>query len=194
MAPTLKVGTVLLVNKRISASSSKKTFFRCDLRVNDIIVFQTPVWNISKRDSGVSFVKRCVGLPGDTIVINHRKSSRKFEVMDGQETQMFLFPQDTLFRDWTSNQYGPFWIPKKGSTISLTEYNLRLYKKLLLYENPKLRISNDSILLGSNALKEYTFQQDYYFMLGDNFQQSRDSRYWGCVPKDLLLGKVVWHF
>lgn len=194
MVPTLKVGTVLLVNKRISSTPAQNNIFNCNLNVNDILVFQTPLWNAEKRDSGITFVKRCIGLPGDTITINHKKSSRNYEAMKGQAFQMFLFPQDTLFKAWTSNNYGPFWVPKKGSTIHLTQYNVRLYKKIFFYENLDLRIINDSLVLGNNALKEYTFKQDYYFMLGDNFQQSRDSRYYGCVPADLLLGKVIWYF
>lgn len=193
MAPTLNIGSILLVNKKLDSKTPFGSIFSGTLKLNDILVFQTPPWDSEKQDSGVMFVKRCIGLPGDTILLNHKSSTRKFQIMKGQVSQMFLFPQDTLFRNWTSSQYGPFWVPKKGNSIALSRYNIRLYKKILLYEMPNLRFENDLVLLEGQALKKYTFQEDYYFMLGDNFLQSRDSRFWGCIPKKLLLGKVIWY-
>jgi len=98
--------------------------------------------------------------------------------------EIFPFTADYA---WSRDSFGPLWIPRKGATVKLTEENLPLYERLIsVYENGDV----------TAALKkgEYTFKQDYYFMMGDNRHNSLDSRYWGFVPEDHIVGRpvVVW--
>ena len=89
--------------------------------------------------------------------------------------------------DWTRDYFGPLWIPSKGATVQLTPENLPLYERIITaYEHSDLR---EAVEAGS-----YTFKQDYYFMMGDNRHNSLDSRYWGFVPEDHIVGRpvVVW--
>ncbi|MDR1222664.1 MAG: signal peptidase I [Tannerella sp.] len=97
---------------------------------------------------------------------------------------------------WTRDNYGPVWIPKKGSTIELSRKNLALYHRCIRnYENNELEIGTDgSVRVNGQPAATYTFQYDYYWMMGDNRHCSADSRSWGFVPEDHIVGKpiLVW--
>lgn len=192
MAPTLSNGSIIIVSKGVKINSLFSFFISQNVRKQDIIVFIKPEWNKDIPDSRV-YVKRCVGLPGDTIVIHHKRLQPNVSPIPGQASVMYLFPQDTLFKNWTLTDYGPFLIPKKMQTISLTSYNLRLYRNFIEFENKNFEIVNGRGTVNGKIISSYTFKHNYYFMLGDNFLQSEDSRYWGCVPDVSLLGKVIWH-
>ncbi|NDV58017.1 S26 family signal peptidase [Bacteroides sp. 519] len=105
-----------------------------------------------------------------------------------------MYPQN-LYMDWTVDNYGPIWIPAKGSTITLTEDNLPIYERCIhAYEGNTVEQKADGIYINGEKTDTYTFKMDYYWMLGDNRHKSADSRYWGFVPEDHVVGKpiVVW--
>lgn len=97
---------------------------------------------------------------------------------------------------FSGDDFGPLWIPKEGATITINEKTLALYGTTIkLYEkNEDVSIENGKLTIGGKEVAEYTFKQDYYFMMGDNRDNSLDSRYWGFVPEDHIVGKAffIW--
>ena len=100
------------------------------------------------------------------------------------------------YMGWTQDNYGPVWIPKKGEKVQLTLENLPVYERpIKVYEGNDLQVTADGkILINGEETNEYTFRMDYYWMQGDNRHNSADSRYWGFVPEDHVVGKpiMVW--
>lgn len=106
----------------------------------------------------------------------------------------FVFPYlDKL--DWSVDDYGPIWIPKKGATITLNPDNIALYKRCIAtYEGNKFEEKNGAYFINDKPATTYTFKMDYYWMMGDNRHNSLDSRFWGFVPEDHIVGKasLIW--
>ena len=94
---------------------------------------------------------------------------------------------------WTRDNYGPIWIPAKGKSIDLTLKNLPVYERCIrTYEGNKLEVKDGTIYINDKAATKYTFKLDYYWMQGDNRHNSLDSRYWGFVPEDHIVGKPIF--
>jgi signal peptidase I len=148
------------------------------------------------------FVKRCIGLPGETfqmiddvVMINNLNISEPESVIPSpnllNEGCKVFFPGDTSYLGNNKN-FGPLWIPKDGETIFLNPRNIIFYHRVIsVFEKNKLEIANNKIFINGAACDRYTFKQNYYFVMGDNRGDSRDSRIWGFVPEDHLVGRVT---
>jgi signal peptidase I len=107
-----------------------------------------------------------------------------------------LFPHDPAhFSSWSVDNYGPVYIPKEGATIKLTPENIALYRRVIsTYEGNELEEKGGKFIINGKETTSYTFRQDYFWMMGDNRHNSEDSRFWGFVPEDHIVGKpiLVW--
>lgn len=182
-----------------------------NLRPGDIAVINCPLG----RNNGFIqfkinyvFAKRCIGCPGDTISIvnGFYRNGRLLDKTIGVETLQMLLGEasDEYFNaqginvnakpfapeyDWTIRNFGPLLIPGKGMSISITPQSVRLYERIIQFETGESPIvDGEKVLLNGKEIESYTFKKDYCFFGGDNVLNSQDSRYFGFVPYEYVIG------
>lgn len=179
---------------------------------NDVLVFNFPHpnnWDTIEMHILKYYIKRCVGLPGDTLSIrNGYYHAQGIEIplgnLDSQKdiasTEKFgegifrCFPFDSIM-DWNIKDFGPLYIPAEGDSIALDCTNYKLYRKLIEWEQKgSLQYKDSTTLLDGKPIEGYRFRKNYYFMAGDNGMNSQDSRYWGLLPEEYIVGKawIIW--
>lgn len=228
MEPTLTAGDNIIVCKMIpgarlfnifaSMREEQVNIYRMPgiyhIQRNDVVVFNFPHpnnWNKLEMHILKYYIKRCIGLPGDTLYIQNSNYKIRGTIsslgnieaqrqMDKRTKESFdknvytCFPQDSII-NWNIQNMGPLYIPKAGDSIQMNRTNYVIYKKLIEWEQKETLIYNDStVFLNNRKITGYRFQQSYYFMAGDNGIDSQDSRYWGLLPEDFIVGKawLIW--
>lgn len=179
---------------------------------NDVLVFNFPLskdWSKIELDVMLYYAKRCIALPGDTLEVHnsvYRVRGVKEPLGDiNQQYAMRRLNLDTLddgvanwnprISGWTMHEAGPLIIPRKGNIIWMNRLTGEMYGRLIEWEQgKKMKIEGDTVLLAGHVLPEYRFMKNYYFMAGDYCEDSMDSRYWGLVPEEYIVGKafIVW--
>jgi len=157
----------------------------------DIVVFHFP------EKLEMDYVKRLVGLPGETIEIRDGRILANGE--DATTTEMAKVYYDNIGNHRKSEHYYgengvPFTVPKQGMVIPLEEDTSWYWSPLIRMDGHDLNLENGIALIDGSPVKNYTVEQDYYYVLGDNSRNSRDSRYWGFVPEKYLVGKVFFKY
>ena len=224
MQPTLLKGDYVYVTQRIpgrrvleyDSNNSQKIIAirkkgKREIRHNDILLFNGESWDSLFIDNSQHFIKRCIALPGDTFYIDNgiyriknRKDTLGYYPYQSQLSNMSdslfteviynCFPHDSAF-NWNIKNFGPLHVPKQGDRINIDGKTVKLYKNLIEYETGKnILISNDSVFLNNLFINDYVFTKNYYFMVGDYLLNSGDSRYFGLLPEDYIMGKVsfIW--
>ena len=180
------------------------------LQHNDIVVFNYPqVGNRIAFKINYVYCKRCVALPGDSLsIVNGHYRCNNYEGVLGLQAEqdrleavpddaydfagMAVYPFDERV-GWTFKQMGPLYIPRKDDIMALTAKEGTVYKSMLEYETGKTVTADwekDCVLLDGVPVTKHLWQHNYYFMAGDNVHDSMDSRYWGLVPEDYIVGVV----
>lgn len=172
------------------------------LKHGDVIVFKFP----GERDEvqaseNVNYIKRLIGLPGDIIQIVDKVvyvNGSKFQESPSVKVNYefitpkglpnpYIFPEGS---DFNEDNYGPIVVPFKGMKIELNHKNLKQWQITIEREGHKVELDGDKILIDGVEVKSYTFEKNYVFVMGDNRNNSLDSRYWGFVPVDNIVGKA----
>jgi len=223
MEPTIIPGDHILMNKIIfGARLYRQLSFKDNeipdmyrikgsrkIQYNDILVFNNPYPHGMGRDIAFSlkkvYIKRCVGLPGDTLrivngIINSSGYNDTIGYYPNEERLHKMRLKNCIKRSlsrgenipsWTILDFGPLFIPSKGSVVSIDSTNYLLYENIIKYETGKIIwYKNGKVLLDRVKIHSYRFTQNYYFMCGDSCSNSRDSRYWGFLPEKFIMGVV----
>lgn len=218
MEKTIWVGDFLFVNKFIYGASSPRNipftnislpYFQMpairEPKREDIVVFEFPGSKDELVPTEISnYVKRCIGIPGDTIEIvdkvvfvNGKEAPRAPQIQYANNyvtpkgiADSGIFPKGSSFN---ADNYGPLVVPKKGDVIKLSLDNIEQWRTIIDREFGMrvVTVDGDKIMIEGKPVNSYTLKQDYFFMMGDNRDDSLDSRFWGFVRRDKVVGEAL---
>ena len=180
-------------------------------RRGDVLVFNFPHpndWSKIEMHILKYYIKRCVALPGDTLSIRDgyfhingfegtlgnpeaQKRISRTRPEDFPDGIYRCFPYDSII-DWNIQDFGPLFIPKAGATVTMDRTAFVLYRKLIEWEQGATLAYRDStVYLNDEPIQYYCFRKNYYFVAGDKGENSQDSRYWGMLPEEYIVGRAV---
>lgn len=219
MEKTIMVGDFLFVNKFLYGSSSPRSIPFTNIALpyfqlpavrepekGDIVVFEFPGDKDELKPVNIdNYVKRLIGEPGDTVVIKEKVvfiNGKEADIpvhiqylnsnaMPATVTNPRIFPSGAQFNE---DNYGPVVVPKKGDVIPLNKSNVEQWRTIIdrEYDRRVVTIEGDQILIDKKPVTSYTITKDYYFMMGDNRDNSLDSRFWGFVSRDKVVGQAFF--
>lgn len=215
MEGTIKVGDRMFINKFVFGASTPTYIPFTDIELpyfrlpaiseperNDILVFRFPGDQNQLKDDKVEFwVKRCIGTPGDVVEIRNKViyvNGERFPippniiyknqpVKEKGSRNSQIYPEG---KNWNEDNYGPLVIPGKGDVVELTPENIEQWLTLINREHGRnvVSVKSSEIYIDGVNTTTYELQEDYYFMMGDNRDDSLDSRFWGFVPRENIVG------
>jgi signal peptidase I len=216
MENTVMTGDFLFVNKYIYGGTTPRTipftsiripWFRIpglrDVKRGDPVVFEFPGNQFEvKPDEFYYYLKRCVALPGDTLEIKNKVLYVNREMQPLPKHLKFITPNiipkgikdDRIFPPGSENNednYGPIRIPAKGDIVNLNQSNILVWETLIRREGHTVEKTPTAIIIDGKVITSYTIEDDYYFGMGDNRNDSYDCRFWGYIPKRNIVGTPI---
>ena len=199
MENTLLAGDFLFVNKYVYGAKVPFTDMRLPgidtVERGDIVVFKFP------KDRSLNYIKRCVAVSGDTLEIRDRTLFINGKASTFPEHAQFLadmmpagYPDRQVFprsSGFNKDNYGPIRVPRKGDVVKLNEGSYYLYASLIAEEGHAIGVADGKILVDGRPAETYTVEQNYYFVMGDNRDNSLDSRFWGFLPERDVVGQAL---
>lgn len=199
MEKTLLAGDFLFVNKFVYGARVPFTDIRMpkvhDVGRGDIIVFKFP------RDRSLNYIKRCVALPGDTLQISNQRLVVNGKALQFPPHAQFIgtkmppgVPDYQIFpymSSFNKDNYGPIRIPRKGDVVELDARSLPLYRDLISDEGHTVSMVGSEVFVDGMPADRYTVGKNYFFTMGDNRDNSLDSRFWGFMPETDLVGQAM---
>lgn len=197
----IKDGILFINNEKAFVSPTSSTYYYVEMKnaVDEEMLREAGI-QLNQDDESPDFQPMQgflykINLTETELDLVRKLPSYKADIKEINNNIGEAYPQDTSLFHWSIDNFGKMWVPKKGATISLTKQNVALYQRLIhVYENNEWEESNGKIFINGEPADKYTFKMDYFWMMGDNRHKSQDSRYWGFVPEDHVVGEawMIW--
>lgn len=197
-------GQTLQIRKGFVYTNGKKMFQPKNVQYSYYVKLKSALPDELCRELGISVEDRSEIVSEDGTVLRMPLTDRARKVLEARsdlvekiqssdDVDSYTLYPHTYDTGWSANEYGPVWIPKRGASIKLTPENMAIYDRCIrVYENNKVETKDGRIWINGKSVDRYTFKMDYYWMMGDNRDNSADSRFWGFVPEDHIVGKPIF--